>query len=697
MPRLISMRFKVIILYIFFFFCISNRLPAQESENEQAHGRSVINVTSEIEELNIGSRVYYLVDPTKSLTVDDVSEELDSAFQESKQETPNFGFSTEAHWFRIRIRNLTRSNLLLLEIRNPYLAHLRLYIPDGNGLYIEKSTGEQELVESREISYRHFIFKVPIEQNQEITIYLRAVTNAMMEVPLFIWLPDHFHDVTRTESYILGIYYGFLIVMIIYNLFLFVSTYDRTYIYYIGYVLFFLLIQMSLNGFAQINVWPNYLGWEKLSMPILLSFALLFFILFSINFLNSPLNTPKIFNLMRLSIVCSFLMIPAAILIDVKVSLPILGILNGFGLSSALISAFICVANKIRAARFYLLSFSAFITGAAIFILWVFGILPRNFFTVWSMQIGSALEVVLLSFGLADKINTMKREQVDLQEKTIKDHERLVEAFGRFVPLEFLSFLDRMDIAQVELGDHVEKEMTILFSDIRSFTEMSEGMSPEATFKFLNSYFKRMNPIIRSNKGFIDKLIGDAIMALFPFSADNALEAAIEMQRELRLYNQHRLRSSYDSVNIGIGLHTGRLILGTIGSPERMDSTVISDSVNLASRIESLTKKYGCTILISEKTLQNLSDPSRYNFRVIDRVRVKGKKETVAVFHVFDGISGYMFDFFNKTKGDFERGINCYINRDYAGGLQYFQKVLDVNPMDTAAELYFQRGLMRSM
>jgi len=265
------------------------------------------------------------------------------------------------------------------------------------------------------------------------------------------------------------------------------------------------------------------------------------------------------------------------------------------------------------------------------------------------------------------------------------------------VDLSPWSFLDHNDISQVELGDHVEKEMTILFCDIRSFTEMSEVMTPEENFKFLNSYFKRMNPIIRKNKGFIDKLIGDAIMALFPFSPDHALAAAIEMQRGLRVYNQHRVKSGYDMVNIGIGLHTGRLILGTIGSSERMDSTVISDSVNLASRIEGLTKKYGCTLLISEKTLQKLSDPFRYNYRIIDRVRVKGKKETVAVFHVFDGISEYLFDLFDKTKGDFERGINCYINRDYTSGIAYFQKVTSSNPMDKAAELYVQRGLMRSL
>lgn len=425
-------------------------------------------------------------------------------------------------------------------------------------------------------------------------------------------------------------------------------------------------------------------------------FFLIFLIRFSVDFLQSDQNTPRLFFLLNTITYMVIVMIPVSLLIEVRYSLPILALLSCITLVLIFSSATFCL-NKTRPSRFFLLAFFAFIFGGLTNILRVFGFLPSNFFTTWGQQIGSALEVVLLSLGMADKINLMKKEQEEQQEKTLKNNERLAQAFGRFVPTEFLSFLDRSDITQVELGDHVEKEMTILFCDIRSFTEMSELMTPEENFKFLNSYFKRMNPIIRKNKGFIDKLIGDAIMALFPFSPDHALAAAIEMQRGLRVYNQHRVKSGYDMVNIGIGLHTGRLILGTIGSSERMDSTVISDSVNLASRIEGLTKKYGCTLLISEKTLQKLSDPFRYNYRIIDRVRVKGKKETVAVFHVFDGISEYLFDLFDKTKGDFERGINCYINRDYTSGIAYFQKVTSSNPMDKAAELYVQRGLMRSL
>ncbi|MGB7440928.1 MAG: ATP-binding protein, partial [Coleofasciculaceae cyanobacterium] len=211
----------------------------------------------------------------------------------------------------------------------------------------------------------------------------------------------------------------------------------------------------------------------------------------------------------------------------------------------------------------------------------------------------------------------------------IKTHIRLSKinvAYRRFVPHEFLEFLDRESIVEVQLGDSVQKEMTIMFSDIRSFTSLSEKMSPQENFDFINEYLKKVSPVIRKNQGFIDKYIGDAIMALFPKTADDALQAAIEIQRQVSIYNSERQAISKPPIAIGIGLHTGSLMLGTIGDEQRMESTVIADAVNLASRFEGLTKVYGAAILISGETLSRLSTPEKYAHRFLGKVKVKGKK-----------------------------------------------------------------------
>ncbi len=195
----------------------------------------------------------------------------------------------------------------------------------------------------------------------------------------------------------------------------------------------------------------------------------------------------------------------------------------------------------------------------------------------------------------------------------IKTHLRLSNlnsAYSRFVPRQFLNLLQKDSILDVKLGDHLHREMSILFSDIRSFTTLSEKMTPEENFKFINSYLSRMEPEIMKNRGFIDKYIGDSIMALFSGGADDAIRAAIAMLHKLVEYNQHRQSIGYDPVQIGIGINTGSLMLGTVGGQNRMDGTVISDAVNLASRIESLTKEYGVSLLISHQTFANIENPN---------------------------------------------------------------------------------------
>jgi class 3 adenylate cyclase/CheY-like chemotaxis protein len=222
--------------------------------------------------------------------------------------------------------------------------------------------------------------------------------------------------------------------------------------------------------------------------------------------------------------------------------------------------------------------------------------------------------------------------QQALLKSALKELRQSIAATQRFVPREFLSFLQKQSIVDVKLGDLVQQEMTILFADIRSFTTLSEKMTPEENFKFLNSYLGLMEPVIMAHRGFIDKYLGDGIMALFPGCADDAVRSAITMLHKLAEYNRNRHKAGYQSIQIGIGLHIGDLILGTIGGENRMDGTVISDAVNLAARIEGMTKMYGASLLISEQTYSRLQDASQYAIRVVDCVKAKGKSEAVTVY-----------------------------------------------------------------
>ncbi|HBS04257.1 MAG TPA: hypothetical protein DEA96_04775, partial [Leptospiraceae bacterium] len=264
-------------------------------------------------------------------------------------------------------------------------------------------------------------------------------------------------------------------------------------------------------------------------------------------------------------------------------------------------------------------------------------------------------------------------------------------SLARFVPSELLRMLGRSDITQVNLGDQVQESMTVMFTDIRSFTTLSEKMSPEENFNFLNSYLRRMTPLVNNQGGFVDKYIGDAVMALFPGKPDDGLRAAIEMQREIRVYNRHRALKGYQPISIGVGVHTGDIMLGIIGHENRMEGTVISDTVNTASRIERLTRKYGVMIVISDAALAALQDPDDFEIRLLGRVKVKGRSTALQVFHVLSGYSEDVRALYLSTRSRFEEAVNMALSGQYPEAARAFEEVLQANPMDSAAHFYLER------
>jgi class 3 adenylate cyclase len=203
-------------------------------------------------------------------------------------------------------------------------------------------------------------------------------------------------------------------------------------------------------------------------------------------------------------------------------------------------------------------------------------------------------------------------------------------AISRFVPREFLQALGHDDVTSARLGQATAREVTVLFADIRDFTSLSERMSPEETFRFLNGCLSRLGPHIRAQSGFVDKYIGDAIMALFPNGPADAVRAALAMQRELRGASVGNA-----PVTIGVGIHVGRVIMGTIGEEQRFEATVISDAVNLTARLESLTKQLGCAMLVSGEVFARLSGEDRSDVRSLGTFVVKGRSQAVSVFELF--------------------------------------------------------------
>ncbi|MEW6165653.1 MAG: adenylate/guanylate cyclase domain-containing protein [Pseudomonadota bacterium] len=280
---------------------------------------------------------------------------------------------------------------------------------------------------------------------------------------------------------------------------------------------------------------------------------------------------------------------------------------------------------------------------------------------------------------------------------------KVQSAYSRFVPPQLLELLGKESILDVDWGNQAEKKMTILFSDIRGFASMSESMSPQQCFDFINAYLSFMEPVVLAHGGFIDKYIGDSVMALFPARGDDALKAALGMLAELDQFNaqravlqgelpfEHPERRGGSETHIGIGMNSGLLMLGVIGGSNRMEVTVISDAVNLASRVETLTKTYQTPILITQHTLNSIRYPNDFSIRFIDRVRVRGKHLAQSIYEVFDADPAPLKAAKLASRDTFEDALAHYHFRRMDDALTLFSDCLERNPGDTPAAVYWQR------
>jgi len=264
-------------------------------------------------------------------------------------------------------------------------------------------------------------------------------------------------------------------------------------------------------------------------------------------------------------------------------------------------------------------------------------------------------------------------------------------AYGRLVPYQLLNLLEAKSIVDVKLGDQVERKMTIMFSDIRDFTPLSESMTPAENFEFINAYLSQMEPVISRHGGIIDKYIGDAIMALFEHGADDALGGAIAMLERLGYYNAGRLRAGYTPIQIGIGLNTGLVMIGTVGGLNRMDSTVIGDAVNLTARLEEATKTYRSPLIISQNTLYDLANPGKYSIRFLDRIRVKGKSQPLSIYEVFDHDAEELRRSKRESLTIFEKAVAYYHMKDIAKAIPLLKQCMDIAPDDFPARIYLER------
>ena len=308
---------------------------------------------------------------------------------------------------------------------------------------------------------------------------------------------------------------------------------------------------------------------------------------------------------------------------------------------------------------------------------------------VWGTPILDGKGEVL--YGLTAFQDISERRQAEADRRAFADHlSALNQAHARFVPQQFLELLNKDSILEVELGDRLQREMSVLFADIRQFTTRSEQLSPKDTFAFLNHFLGQIGPVIQDHQGFIDKYLGDGIMALFSGGADPAVQGAIAILRQLACFNQEN--PHIEPIELGIGIHTGPLMLGIVGETKRLDGTAIGDTVNLAARLEQLTKDYAAPLLVSQRTVEYLVNPDAYQIRRLGTVTVKGKSQVTTLYEVFDGDSEALRAQKQQTLTTFAQAVQAYEQQQWTEAIAGFQVCLTSCPEDSVARRYCDRA-----
>lgn len=586
-------------------------------------------------------------------------------------------------WVRLTLSVFDREDRYVVE-RGDFISEARLSaLVDGRAA--DFPTGSAIPLKLRPLPSLKPSFEAPPAAVRGAPMYIRE-SGGPPAAYRVLTAADYYVQATR-ERLFFGLYFGVLIAVGVYHLLMFAVLGGLDFLSYGLYLGALVLQQLARTHYYETLVPDVALDYN---LVFSLSYALLILAAYWLfrSFLLLGELQPRIDLALRtITIVAalSTLAIPLAGGSGLVMGIRILSL---SALALVLYAAWKALRAGLRSARWFIVALAGLFLGSVATSMWsVYGRqLPPSFAPLqFGFETGAVFQALILALGLADRIAAANEERDRTQRRAIEEMRSLNVAFARFVPQAFLELLGKRDVREVALGDQVQREMTILFSDIRSFTTLSEGMSPSETFGFLNGYLSRTGPIVREHGGLIDKYVGDAIMALFPRGPDDAVRAAIALQATVTEHNRKRQTQGRAPIAVGVGLHTGTLMLGTIGETERMDGTVIADAVNLASRVESLTKLYGAAILLTDATRDLLVVESAQTMRYLGRVAVKGKHNGVGLFEVIASDPAELRDLKIATSARFAGGVTAFVAGNFAEAVSAFDEVLGSNPQDRAA------------
>lgn len=367
--------------------------------------------------LPLGRSLQVFEDPSGQASIADVRAQAAAGnFKAHDKATLNAGYSRSAFWLKIdlhyRPSNPGAQRSWLLELAYPPLDHLDLYLPDAHGDFrLIRQTGDALPFASREIRQNNYLFDLTFAPDQQQTVYLRLASEGSIQAPVTLWSSTAYLEDQPVRLYVLGIIYGVLLGMVVYNLFIYLSVRDTSYLYYIFYIASFGLYQLSVNGAAVEYFWPDNPWWANAATPFFIGCAGLFGSQFARSFLQTRTHSRWLDRLLIALIAFGALVVGLSLMASYALALRLATTLALTFTVVIFAAGILAWCRGLRVARYFIIAWSAFLLGGVINTLMVLGLLPNVFLTMYASQIGSAIEVALLSLALADRINAMREQQ----------------------------------------------------------------------------------------------------------------------------------------------------------------------------------------------------------------------------------------------------------------------------------------------
>jgi len=397
------------------------------SGNLNAANDKALTLHAQTERILLGNYLDILEDPAGTLTVEDIhSDQRSFPWQKSTTAVPSFGYTASTYWFRLRVQSPMAAGPWIFEADYPPLDEISFHYQIGNGPWVAKHSGDRFDFSQRDLKFRNPTFILPGGDVQ--TIYIRVKSMGVLKLPLTVWHSKVFAEHSNRSSMALGIYFGIMLVMVLYNCFIYFSIRRLSYLYYVFYIASYALAMLALNGLAFEYLWPSFPQLNQFMVPVLEAVALGTLSLFIASYLTTKTHTPRLHLVLMLARSYSVLTIATVFVAgyDLAIKLVTFGVL--FFVIYVFAVSIVRLRMGYRPAKYFLIAFTSFLVGTFLFALSSAGLIPSNFLTEYGLQIGSLIEVVLLSLGLADRMNLAQEKADAVNQRLIVDLERLNEA-----------------------------------------------------------------------------------------------------------------------------------------------------------------------------------------------------------------------------------------------------------------------------